>query len=70
MEFQKLANLVGIPRRQDNPIPLVLKFLDDREEKRNVRGVVQIDPDSLPDSGRAGLGRVSMLESFTPGSSM
>src|SRR4029077_11798485 len=47
MEAQEITNLVGITGCQDHLIAPIAKLLDNRYEERNVRGIIQINPNLL-----------------------
>jgi hypothetical protein len=47
MKLEELADLIGISSRQQDLVAALLKLLNDGDKKRNVRGVVYIDPDLL-----------------------
>jgi hypothetical protein len=44
-EFEQLAGLIHISGGQDQFDPVLFQFLDNRNEERNVRGIVEINPD-------------------------
>src|ERR1700757_4151536 len=44
VKLQELADLVRIPRSQDNLVPSCSEFLNNRQEEGDVWGVVQINP--------------------------
>src|SRR5580700_9687555 len=46
IEFQELPHLVGIPRRYDYFVAPFSELLNDRDKEWDVRGIVDIDPDS------------------------
>ena len=41
----KLADLETVPRREENGVPLLLQLADDWQEERDVRRVLEINPD-------------------------
>jgi|SRR5579862_6128233 len=47
VELQKLAHLVGVPRRQYDFVSFVSQSLNDRNEEWDVGRIVEIDPDPL-----------------------
>jgi len=45
MKLQKLTDLIRVPSGKQNLVTPLLELLNDGHEKRNVRRVIQINPD-------------------------
>jgi hypothetical protein len=54
VKLQEFTDLVGIPGREDDFIPFLLELFDNWQEKRDVRRIIQIDPDFFRCSNRSG----------------
>lgn len=50
IEIQEFPDLVGIPGRQYNVATSFLEFLNDWAEEWDVRGIVNVDPNSSFDT--------------------
>src|SRR5260370_1565616 len=45
VKLKKLTDLIRISGRQDDQVSTIPQFLHNRKKERDVRGIVQIDPD-------------------------
>src|ERR1017187_5847241 len=55
VKLQEFTDLVGIPGREDDFIPFLLELFDNWQEKRDVRRIIQIDPDLLRGLNKSGV---------------